>query len=131
MTDDQQASVRDIQWGEEVQKDRTGETIKDQNNQDKIFRYVKKYAFYNRVDALRMLGHHLGMSLDKPSERFTGKDKPQQEITFEHLLRRLDAAKLEQLTQWLVSAAQPIKSAHPVDKEDIPEWPDETLGGMQ
>ena len=131
LTDDHQASVRDVQWGEEVQKDRTGQNIKDQNNQDKIFRYVKKYAFYNRVDALRMLGHHLGMSLDKPSERFTGKDKPQQEITFEQLIRRLDAAKLEQLTKWLIQAAKPIETAAPVQKEEEPEWIDNTLGGIQ
>jgi len=129
LTDDQQAAVKNIKW-------RYWNEKYDGKPQDpeKIQRVVDHYYFYDRVDALKMLGHHLGMSLDKPSEKVQGPEKQEQEITFEMLLRKLNAKQLEIMTEIMKAAAQTEKKfseVHPQEfqepQEDEDHWSNKTI----
>jgi len=98
VTDGQQTAIKDIVWRTiSVTNSDTGEIISK--------RVVERYLLYNRMEALRMLGHHLGMSLDKPADKIPEHQVGQKEVSFEYLIKNLKAEQLEQLTKWLMAAS--------------------------
>lgn len=101
VTDDQQTAIKSIIFRYDTKEyiDDNGEKQKEKK------RVVSKYNFYNRVDALRMLGHHMGMSLDKPCENVQ-IEKNKEAISFEQLMKKLRADQLENMATMLLAAQQ-------------------------
>lgn len=126
ITDDQQTAIKNIHFRNQTVEEPV-EDIDGNIKMEKVtHRIVSYYTLHDRTDALRMLGHHLGMSLDKPSDHVP--QKPDQEaIGFETLVRKLEASQLEKLTQMLLVAQSaivkqdfPANQAKMDKEEDIP-----------
>jgi phage terminase small subunit len=112
ITDEQQTAIRDIQFKnviEEVPAEQIDGTIKMEKRAKRI---VSKYMLHNRVEALKMLGHHLGLSLDKPAER-PPEQKNQELVNFETLLRKVDASNLELIMQVFQAASNKADAQRP------------------
>jgi len=125
ITDDQQTAIQSIKF-RTVQVEVPREQLDGSYKMVKVpVREVSSYQFYDRRDALRMLGHHCGMSLDRPSEH-PSTDAPDKEaISFEQLMRKLDAKNLEKFTKLLLLAQTSIDEGTqlptPTDYDDSDE----------
>jgi hypothetical protein len=147
ITDDQQSAIRDIAWQTrdvyDFVYDENGQKKFDEKGQPetckiidpttglpKTVRVVSKYFFYNREHALRMLGHHIGMSFDKPAEKLPPATLGKQEVDFDELIRKLNANQLEKLTEIMLFAARAQVNAEQPTKEsnELPEdhWSKQT-----
>jgi len=121
ITDDQQTAIKNIRFRNKTEEEAV-EDIDGSMKMEKVTRrIVSEYTFYSRVDALRMLGHHVGMSLDKPAER-QSTDAPNKEaISFEQLMRKLDAQNLEKFTKLLILAQTSIDNTKPPGPDETDE----------
>ena len=105
LTHDQQTAIKDIIFENHYipNPDYDPEAEKENPDIPKTIpkRRIKQYKTHNRVNALKMLGHHLGMSLDKPAEKLP-ENVPQEEVTFESLMRKLPVKELEKFMDILL-----------------------------
>jgi len=118
ITDDQQTAIQSIKF-RTVQVEVPQEQIDGTYKMVKVpAREVSSYQFYDRRDALRMLGHHCGMSLDRPAEHPPTDSANKEAISFEQLMRKLDAKNLEKFTKLLVMAQTSIDENKPLTSVD-------------
>jgi len=145
ITDDQQTAIKNIAFRNKVEDVPTEQPDGSIKMEKVSKRVVSNYTLYSRIDALRMLGHHVGMSLDKPAEKMVDDAPNKEAISFEQLMRKLDAEHLEKFTKLLILAQTSIAEtkSDASDEEDsdmdyddsnsdIPEdhWSQRASGGL-
>jgi phage terminase small subunit len=106
LTDDQAACVKTLHFENYREPNPDYNPKTDDEPKELIKKRIKKYTLHNKVEALRMLGHHIGMSLDKPADapplKPTGED-----VDFKTLLSKLKVAELEKLMDILATVQTP------------------------